>query len=143
MKSVLDPYPVIVEQDVVWSDMDANGHVNNAIYLRYMENSRVEFYNRIGKYDIERETGITLVIKSLTCRFLAPLSFPGKISIGARVKELLEDRMVMEYVVVNRQTMTAAAKGDATIVAFSIANRTRASMPPALKKRICNLQPEL
>ena len=141
MNKILDPYPVIVDQDVVWSDMDANGHVNNAIYLRYMENGRVEFYNRIGKYEIERETGVTLVIKSLTCRFLAPLSFPGKISIGARVKELGEDRMVMEYIVVDRETMSAAARGDATIVAFSISGRTRVAMPPAMKKRIMDLQP--
>ena len=143
MKGILDPYPVVVDQTVVWSDTDANGHVNTAMYLRYMENGRVEFYNRIGKYAVEKERGITLVIKSSTCHFLSPLSYPDKISIGARVKEIRDDQIFMEYVVVNRLCMSAVARGEATIVAFWISSRTKVPIPPELKKRISDLQPEL
>lgn len=143
MEGLLDQYPVIIDQDVVWSDMDAHGHVNNAIYLRYMENGRVEYYNRIGKYALEEETGITLVIKSVTCRYLSPLSYPDKISIGARVKKVGFDQIVMEYVVVNRLRMEAAARGEAIIVAIQISNRTKVPIPVELKNRITDLQPGL
>lgn len=64
MERDLDRYPVVIEQSVTWGDMDANGHVNNVEYFRYMENARVEYYRRIGKFEFERQTGITLVLKS-------------------------------------------------------------------------------
>jgi acyl-CoA thioesterase FadM len=35
--SELKQYPVIYEQTVAWGDMDAFGHVNNAMYYRYVE----------------------------------------------------------------------------------------------------------
>ncbi|MEU8030404.1 thioesterase family protein [Streptomyces sp. NPDC049099] len=31
-----------------WSDMDAYGHVNNAIFLRYLEEARIDFLSRRG-----------------------------------------------------------------------------------------------
>jgi len=143
MERILDQYPIVVEQSVVWSDMDAHGHVNNMIYLRYMENGRVEYYNRIGKFSLEEQTGITLVIKSMTCRYLSSLSYPDTIAIGARVKKIGGDHMVMEYVVVNRSRVQVAAKGEATIVAVRVADYTKVSFPDALKERIVALQTEL
>ena len=35
--SELQQYPVIYSQTVAWGDMDAFGHVNNAMYYRYIE----------------------------------------------------------------------------------------------------------
>ncbi|KOV58306.1 acyl-CoA thioesterase [Streptomyces sp. MMG1121] len=32
-----------------WSDMDAYGHVNNAVFLRYLEEARIDFLSRRGK----------------------------------------------------------------------------------------------
>ncbi|ANP55120.1 acyl-CoA thioester hydrolase [Streptomyces griseochromogenes] len=32
-----------------WSDMDAYGHVNNAIFLRYLEEARIDFFSLRGK----------------------------------------------------------------------------------------------
>ena len=30
-----------------WGDMDAQGHVNNTVYFRYMEQARVEWFERM------------------------------------------------------------------------------------------------
>ncbi|MFG2132369.1 acyl-CoA thioesterase [Streptomyces sp. NPDC048751] len=32
-----------------WSDMDAYGHVNNAVFIRYLEEARIDFLNRPEK----------------------------------------------------------------------------------------------
>jgi acyl-CoA thioester hydrolase len=31
-----------------WSDMDAYGHVNNVVFLRYLEEARIDFLFRLG-----------------------------------------------------------------------------------------------
>ncbi|RKN04841.1 acyl-CoA thioesterase [Streptomyces radicis] len=32
-----------------WSDMDAFGHVNNVVFLRYLEEARIEFFFRLAR----------------------------------------------------------------------------------------------
>ncbi|MER6051003.1 thioesterase family protein [Streptomyces sp. NPDC001793] len=31
-----------------WSDMDANGHVNNVVFVRYLEEARIDFMRRLA-----------------------------------------------------------------------------------------------
>ena len=42
-----------IEQVVTRGHRDANRHVSNVFYFRYMENARVEFYRPIGKYELK------------------------------------------------------------------------------------------
>jgi len=132
---------LIVEQAVTWGDMDAHGHVNNVVYFRYMENARVEFYRRSGKYEFEERTGITLVVKSTSCRYIASLSCPDRISIGARVTDMNDEQILMQYIIVNAGTNQVAALGEATIVAVRVADNSKVPFPEELKARIRDLQP--
>lgn len=136
----MESYPLVVEQAVAWGDMDAHGHVNNVVYFRYMENARVEFYRRIDKYEFEKRTGVTLVVKSTGCRFVSPLSWPDRIAVGARVARMSDEGMLMQYLVVNAASNRVAALGEAEIVA--LASGDRAPFPEALKERIREYQRE-
>lgn len=140
MRYRLEHYPLIVEQNVTWGDMDAHGHVNNVVYFRYMENARVEFYRRIGKYEFEERTGITLVVKSTSCRYVSALAFPDRIAVGARVTGMGDEQILMQYLVVNRDTGRVAALGEAAIVAMKGADGTKVSFPQELRDRILELQ---
>ena len=44
----MDSYPVQLEIPVAWGDMDAFGHVNNTVYLRWFESARIAFFERIS-----------------------------------------------------------------------------------------------
>ena len=37
--------------EIRWRDMDGFGHVNNAVYLTYLEEARDEFYTRVLGHD--------------------------------------------------------------------------------------------
>ncbi|WP_016908718.1 acyl-CoA thioesterase [Streptomyces xiaopingdaonensis] len=39
----------IYECPVRWSDMDAFGHVNNVVFLRYLEEARIDFMFRLAR----------------------------------------------------------------------------------------------
>lgn len=42
--------PVFVSRiPIRWGDMDAMGHVNNAVFFRYLEQARIEWYSHIGR----------------------------------------------------------------------------------------------
>ena len=55
------------------------GHVNNTVYFRYMEQTRIEWFyacaRRLGVSAYEREGP---VIVNASCTFHAPLTYPGE-----------------------------------------------------------------
>ncbi len=60
-----------------WGDMDAMGHVNNTIYFRYLEISRIEWLTEIGaKPD---PSGQGPVIVNAFCNFYQQLEYPGEL----------------------------------------------------------------
>ena len=62
-----------------WGDMDAQGHVNNTVYFRYMEQARVEWIE-----DMQvpvRPGGAGPVIINASCTFLIPMNYPGMVEV--------------------------------------------------------------
>lgn len=116
---LLDRFPVIVDLPVAWGEMDAMGHVNGVVFIRYFETSRFTYFARLdpaleGMGSAERGW----ILGSLTCRYRAPLAFPDTVSVGTRIAAVGEDRYVMEHRVVSHALGRVAAEGDVLIVAY-------------------------
>jgi acyl-CoA thioester hydrolase len=62
-----------------WGDMDALSHVNNTVYFRYMEQTRVEWFEAAGLPLLA--SGETAVIINASCTFLVPLTHPGTVEV--------------------------------------------------------------
>lgn len=71
--------PVFVSRiPIRWGDMDAMGHVNNAVFFRYLEQARIEWYSHIGRGE---NAGLETVVVHCYCTYYAPLAYPGEIEI--------------------------------------------------------------
>ena len=55
---MLEQFPIVLSQNVIWADMDAYGHVNNTVYLRYFEDGRVAYFDRIGVDQYKQQANI-------------------------------------------------------------------------------------
>ena len=60
-----------------WGDMDAMGHVNNAVYFRYMEVVRVDWMTHAGI--APDPAGVGPVIVNAFCNFIVQLEYPGEV----------------------------------------------------------------
>ncbi len=60
-----------------WGDMDAMGHVNNAMYFRYLEVVRIEWMRSIGAQPDPRGEGPVIV--NAFCNFYRQLEYPGEV----------------------------------------------------------------
>lgn len=73
----------IMRMPIRWGDMDAMGHVNNAVYFRYLEQARIEWFSEAGcEPDPE---GAGPVIINAHCTFIRQLRYPGEIEIRTYV----------------------------------------------------------
>ncbi len=60
-----------------WGDMDAMGHLNNAMYFRYFETVRIDWLQGIGARPDPLGEGF--VIANAVCNFYKQLAFPASI----------------------------------------------------------------
>ena len=84
----LASFPSVTPIDVAWGDMDAFGHVNNTRYFRYFETARIAYFTVINVL----EQRIGPITASTSCRFRAPVTFPDRLLVGARLLEFQGDR---------------------------------------------------
>jgi acyl-CoA thioester hydrolase len=121
-------YPVVIDVDVRWGDMDALVHVNNIVYFEYFQLARGAYLQRIGMPPAGPAWhDFGWIIGATCCRYKAPVTFPDTLSVGARVSALSEDRMLMEYQAISKKLDKVAAEGEALIFAydFGVGRRTK------------------
>src|SRR5262245_66326441 len=111
IENLLTGFPVVVEQAVVWGDMDSYRHVNNTVYFRHFENARLEYFRRLNWFEYEKETGIGPILASTQARFRKPLTYPDTVSSAVRVSSLADDRFTMDYLVVSHRLNAVATEG--------------------------------
>jgi acyl-CoA thioester hydrolase len=117
--ALLAEFPVVVDLPVAWGEMDAMGHVNGVVFIRYFETSRFTYFARLGPALEGMGTAERgWILASLTCRYRAPLAFPDTVSVGTRVAAVGTDRYLMEHRVVSHRLGKVAAEGDVLIVAY-------------------------
>ena len=133
MSPLLDGFPVVVDVPVAWGEMDAFGHVNNAVYFRYFENARIEYLRRIG-FDNALEVGP--ILASTSCRFRRPLTYPDTLHVGIRTTELGEDRFTIEYRLVSERLSEVAAEGTGVVVSYDYPNARKAPIPGQVRGAI-------
>ena len=136
---LLADFPVTVEIPVAWGDMDAMGHVNNAVYFRYFETARIEFFAELGLGSIEQSDGVGPILHSASCRFRIPLTHPDIVTVGAQIGEVGDDRFAMRYRAVSHQHGAVAADGESLIVTFDYATGSKARVPDDLRARLMDL----
>jgi acyl-CoA thioester hydrolase len=116
---MLEEFPVVVDIDVRFRDMDAFAHVDNIVYYEYFEIARVAYLDRIGMpIPGPAWHDFGWVIGSTCCRYKAAVVYPDTLSVGSRVGALSDDRVLMEYRVVSRQQGRVAVEGEALLVAY-------------------------
>ena len=69
---------------VRWGDMDALGHVNNAVYFRYIEQARVNWLDSFGLKVTKGDAGVVVV--NAFCNFLKQIAYPADLLVKTYIK---------------------------------------------------------
>lgn len=82
------------EIPVRWGDQDAYGHVNNALYIRYLEEARVQLLASLG----DMVTGsIAPVVINVGCTFLRPIVYPATIVVDCYIGDIGRSSFMVNY----------------------------------------------
>lgn len=108
--------------DVRFSDLDPDGHVNNAVYATFLEEGRARYYETVLGLP-EADT----VISHLEIDYRAPIGMADNVSVTVDVPQLGSSSIPMEYEIVADETVVAAA--ETVQVVWDEATRTSRPIP--------------
>jgi acyl-CoA thioester hydrolase len=121
----LDDYPHQTGDIIRYADLDAQGHVNNAVFATYFETGRVAMFRRpdlgIGV------AGGTYVLVHTEIDFLRELRWPGNVEIGTGVAEFGRSSFLVKQAIFNAGV--CAATGLARLVFIDVATRRSRPLP--------------
>jgi acyl-CoA thioester hydrolase len=83
-----------------WSDLDAFNHVNNARYLTFLEQARIEWLETIGEPWMTDDAAP--VVASATLNFKRPIEYPAQV-----FTELFTERLGTSSVVIGHRIVAA------------------------------------
>lgn len=115
-----------------WSEMDLFGHVNNVSFFKYIQASRVNYWEKIGLTRMHRETNIGPMLASTSCRFKRPLFYPGNIVVQARVDYIRNSSFCIQHQILNEKGEVAAEAED-IVVMFDFNKKEKVSFPAELR----------
>lgn len=88
--------------EVRFADVDMFGHVNNAVYLTYIESARVAYYTAVSGLTEPREFGMTLA--SAKVDFLKPIFFGQSLKVYTRIGRIGNKSWTLEHEIRDAQT---------------------------------------
>jgi len=122
---------------IAWGDMDALGHVNNALYFRYMESARVAFLIHVGIDRLANDAGPCamgtpgVILQSVQARFRRPVEYPDTLRITSFVADIASDRFTLAHEMHSVKLGQIACLGSGVIVAYDYARKTKTDLPAA------------
>ena len=104
-----------------WKDSDAFRHINNAVYLSYVEDARLELMRRWGI----TQDGKSVIVASAKIDYYKQVIHPTQLIIGQTVSRIGNKSFDITSIVFNEDTKESVCKSVITIVCFDFSvNKT-------------------
>ncbi|HEY3311529.1 MAG TPA: thioesterase family protein [Anaerolineales bacterium] len=126
-------YPV----EVRYGDLDPQGHVNNANFLTYFEQARVQYLINLGLLDRDGAfVNPGLIIAEARVTYLKPVLFGMDVRIGTGITRLGNKSMTMDYLMVDNATGAELARGSIVIVTYDYTTARTVPVPHNWRKLV-------
>ncbi|TKX46850.1 acyl-CoA thioesterase [Halorubrum sp. SD690R] len=120
--------------DVRFRDIDAMGHVNNAVYATYIEQARTRFFRDVLDLDI---SGASTVLASLSIDFRQPVELDDDaVAVSVEIADLGRSSATMTHEI--RIGDAVAAEAEATLVAVDPETGEPTPIPEAHRKAMAS-----
>jgi acyl-CoA thioester hydrolase len=88
---------ITVDIPVRWGDLDAFNHVNNTVFLRFLEEARIRFFAALGDAWMSDKSGPVVV--NVNCNFRREIRYPATVRVTLSGRQASARRLVMEHTI--------------------------------------------
>lgn len=132
-------FPVSMKLRLDWSELDLFGHINNVMYFKYLQASRVNYWDKLGLDKLGGDQVLGPLLASTHCDFRKPLYYPGHIEIRASIEFMKNTSFGIYHRIIN-ENGELAAEGHDVIVLFNYRLGEKVPIPGEIRKKIEELE---
>ncbi len=129
-------FRLLIPLAVRWGDVDMLGHVNNVQILRYCEEARVMWVDRLRASLQQGSKGEGPILADIQCSFLRQLRWPAQLEIGARAVRLGRSSITLVNAVFEQSLPEPIAVARAVAVWFDYRAQKSLPLPEPLRAAI-------
>lgn len=123
------------EVQVRFQDLDAVGHVNNAVYATYLEEARIGYLKEV--FDVDTQE-LGAVIANLEIDFRRPVTDDTQVTVAVRALEPGNSSVPMEYEI--RVDGAVVATAETVMVAIDYETGETRRLPDAWRERLAEYE---
>jgi acyl-CoA thioester hydrolase len=117
---------------VRFRDLDAMGHVNNAVFLTYIESARVAFLQHLGAAATLED--MSIIVARIEIDFRAPVGFGDEVDISVRTCRFGGKSFDLDYDLRVGDTVVAEAKS--VLVAYDYGRGEAVELPDEWRRKL-------
>jgi acyl-CoA thioester hydrolase len=130
-----------VPVDVRFRDLDAIGHVNNAVYLTYLEQARLAYWTKVsGLADVR---SVDIILARVEIDYRSPVVLGESIEVSVRCASLRRSSCTLDLRLTERGSGRLVAEAQNVVVYFDYAAGRSRLIPEELRARIREQDPDV
>lgn len=125
-------WPVLVEQEVRWRDIDAAGHVNHAAYFQFMESARIKAFRDVfGWHDPEE---VQVIVAHAEADFERQAGMGDTLTVKVTPGDVGDSSFTFDYELRDAAADERVAAGRTVQVMFDFDEQATRPIPDEIRK---------
>jgi acyl-CoA thioester hydrolase len=126
--------------EVRFRDLDALGHVNNAVYLTYFESARMAWWMHLTHRSDLR--GMDMILARAEVDFRSPVAYAEVLDVGVRCASIGRSSFVVEQAITERRTRRLVAEARKVLVHYDYAAGRSRPLTDERRRQLLDQDPD-
>ena len=123
---------------VRFRDIDMMGHVNNSVYLTYLEEARRHYFLNALKALPSMDS--SFIVAGITINYRSPAHLGEELEVRLGVRELRTSSFVFEFRIVEPSSERIVSDGRVVQVTYDYGSGTKTEIPETYRKAFCEFE---
>ncbi|CAN5153992.1 thioesterase family protein [soil metagenome] len=132
-------FPLELKLRIDFSELDLFGHVNNVMFLKYIQSARVNYWEQSGIYSEFKENKIGPLLVSTSCQFKKQLMYPGDVTIKTGMEFIKNTSFSLHHIIIDQHGDVVAEAQD-VLVMFDFNTNEKTAVPLILRESASELE---
>jgi acyl-CoA thioester hydrolase len=122
-----------IDIEVRFADLDAYGHVNNAVFFTYLETARIKLLKE--RFTADLQSGLLFLVAEANCRYLAPINFGDRVRVVLTAGRIGRSSFTLNYRIDNGE-QRVFAEASTVMVCYQAQTSAIVPIPESLRQSL-------
>jgi acyl-CoA thioester hydrolase len=123
--------------EVRYGDLDPQGHLNNAKYLTFFEQGRLQYFKHLGLFTQGQSfMDIGVILADIHITFKKPVEWDMPVKVGVRTIKIGVKSITVEQTIIHAETEEVFATGEVVMVTYDYHTGKSIPIPQDWREKI-------